>query len=185
MLDLALIRGEPARVLAALARRGVEASAVNRRRSRGLLRLHTFETVELYALAAPGDGPAELQRAVEAAAGVPEALGLAVARRRRAARALSQAAAATWDVAVWAPGTEAWLTVGSVSSFTDYQARRTGTRVAGAGGRRFVHTVGGAAVALPRLIAALLEQGQQADGRVRLPEALAAGMGGAVLAAAG
>jgi seryl-tRNA synthetase len=75
-----------------------------------------------------------------------------------------------------------WLAVAAISHFTDYQARRTNTRLRDAHGHtRFVHTVGGAAVALPRLIAALLENQQQADGAVRLPPALVSYFGGEVL----
>jgi seryl-tRNA synthetase len=71
-----------------------------------------------------------------------------------------------------------WLAVAALSSFTDYQARRTNTRVRSAAGRaRLVHTVGGAAVALPHLVAAILENNQQADASVRLPAALAPYLG--------
>jgi seryl-tRNA synthetase len=72
--------------------------------------------------------------------------------------------------------------VAALSTFTDYQARRTDTRYRDAGGRtRFVHTLGGAAVALPHLVAALLENGQEADGSVRLPPALEPYFGGDTL----
>jgi seryl-tRNA synthetase len=86
---------------------------------------------------------------------------------------LSQAAAKTIDLEVWASASGRWLGVAALSSFTDYQARRTRTRYRGADGKpRLVHTVGGAAVAIPHLVAALVENGQEADGSVRLPEAL-------------
>ena len=108
---------------------------------------------------------------------------------------LSHAAARTVSLDVWCPGLPTaeghpealgrWLEVAVPSSFTDYQARRTGTQVRDAGGRtRLVYTVGGAAVALPRLIAALMETGQEADGSVRLPPALVPYVGTDVLGAA-
>jgi seryl-tRNA synthetase len=86
---------------------------------------------------------------------------------------LSHAAAKTIDLEVRAPASKQWLGVAALSTFTDYQARRTETRYRAADGKpRLVHTVGGAAVAIPHLVAALVENGQEADGSVRLPEAL-------------
>jgi len=160
---------------------------------RGLLRLHAFPTVEVYTFCRPAESHAELERAVASAETILVRLGVPHRRRLRAARDLSHAAARTVSLDVWSPGLPAagndagrrgrWLEVAALSSFTDYQARRTGTRFRDAGGRtRLVHTVGGAAVALPRLMAALLETGQEADGSVRLPPALAAYVGTDVLA---
>jgi len=145
---------------------------------RGLLRLHEFPTVELYTFCRPGRADAELERAIAAAETILARLGAAYRRRLRPAPHLSHAAARTVDLDVWAPGTGRWLDVAAVSTFTDYQARRTNTRCRDAQGRtRLVHTVGGAAVAVPHLVAALLENGQQEDGSVRLPEALAGAVG--------
>ncbi|MBM4019889.1 MAG: serine--tRNA ligase [Planctomycetes bacterium] len=167
--------------------------------ARGLVRLHQFDTVELYIFAAPEQGEEELARAADAAEAIPARLGLPHRRRPRAARALSHAAAKTIDIDVWSPGMRAeqradgtrassegtWLPVAAISAFTDYQARRTNTRYRSASGRaRLVHTLGGAAVALPHLVAALLESGQEADGSVRLPPALAGYVGQEVLHAA-
>jgi seryl-tRNA synthetase len=164
---------------------------------RGLLRLHQFDTVELYVLAAPEQAEEELARAVRAAEAILARLEVPHRRRLRPAPDLSHAAAKTIDLEVWAPGMPAagekgsdplsvqgsdpfspsrgrWLPVSALSAFTDYQARRTATRYRDAAGRiRFVYTIGGAAVALPHLVAALLENGQEADGTVRLPAALA------------
>jgi seryl-tRNA synthetase len=173
--------------------------------SRGLIRLHEFDTVELYTLCRPDQDEEELQRAVRAAETILERLQVPHRRRLRAAPLLSHAAAKTVDLEVWAPGlpggpdapapsprpdkggraasaTEGgaaagrgrWLPVAAISTFTDYQARRTATRFRDAAGHaRLVHTVGGAAVALPHLVAAILENGQDSGGTVRFPEALA------------
>jgi len=155
-----------------------EAGAAGRD-SRGLLRLHEFPTVEVYVFCRPEESDAELERAVDSAAGVLERLNLRHRRLLRGARQLSHAAARTIDLEVWAPGLARWLQVAAISSFTDYQARRTNTRFRDAGGKaRWVHTVGGAAVGVPHLLAAILENGQRADGSVALPEALCPYMGG-------
>ena len=140
---------------------------------RGLLRLHEFPTVEVYAFCRPEQSEAELERAVEAATGILARLDVPHRRLLRGARHLSRAAAKTIDLEVWAAGLEQWLPVAALSSFTDYQARRTETRFRAADGKpRLVHTVGGAAVAIPHVVAAILENGQEGDGSVRLPEAL-------------
>jgi seryl-tRNA synthetase len=148
---------------------------------RGLLRLHEFDTVELYTFCRPDQDAEELDRAVRAAETILERLEVPHRRSLRAARNLSHAAAKTWDLEVGAPGIKEWLSVAALSTFADYQARRTNTRYFEPGPvarPRLVHTIGGAAVALPRLIAAILENHQQADGSVRLPAALAPYLGG-------
>jgi len=148
----------------------------------GLLRLHEFPTVEVYAFCRPDQSESELAHAVRSAETILQRLDLPCRRTLRTAPGLSHAAAKTVDLEVWAPGTGRWLEVAAISGFTDYQARRTGTRYRDDRGRpRLVHTVGGAAVALPRLLAAIFETGQQADGTVRLPDALASYMGEGVL----
>ncbi len=148
----------------------------------GLLRLHEFPTVEVYAFCRPDQSESELAHAVRSAETILQRLELPHRRTLRTAPGLSHAAAKTVDLEIWAPGTGRWLEVAAISGFTDYQARRTGTRYRDDRGRpRLVHTVGGAAVALPRLLAAIFETGQQADGTVRLPEALASYMGEGVL----
>ena len=86
---------------------------------------------------------------------------------------LSFAAAKCYDIELWAPGQQAWLEVSSCSNFEDFQARRAGIRYRTAEGKpAFVHTLNGSGVALPRLLVALIENGQEADGSVTLPEAL-------------
>ena len=147
--------------------------------ARGLLRLHEFDTVELYTFCRPDQTVGELDRAVRAAGAILDRLEVPHRQRLRSARDLSHAAAKTVGLEVWAPGMQEWLCVAALSTFTDYQARRTNTRFRDASGHaRLVHTVGGAAVALPRLIAAMLENGQEAGGAVRLPAALVPYMGG-------
>jgi seryl-tRNA synthetase len=169
----------PIRLVAAGPALRREASAGGKA-GRGLLRLHEFDTVELYTFTRPESDAEELDRAVAAAEAVLVRLQVPHRRRLRPAPRLSHAAAKTVDLDVWAPGVGKWLTVAAISSFTDYQARRTETRFRDERGRmRLVHTIGGAAVALPHLIAAILENGQEADGSVRLPAALAPYMGGA------
>jgi len=150
----------------------------------GLLRLHEFPTVEVYSLCRPDQSEEELAHAVESAETILARLELPFRRSLRPAPRLSHAAAKTVDLEVWAPGTGRWLQVAAISGFTDYQARRTGTRYRDGHGRtRLVHTVGGAAAALPRLLAAIFETGQQADGTIRLPDALAPYMEEGVLRA--
>ncbi len=191
---------------------------------RGLIRLHEFDTVELYAFARPDQADDELARAVRAAETILTRLEVPFRRRLRAARDLSHAAAKTIDFEVWSPACDRWLPVAAISSFTDYQSRRTATRYSEPGGPsrqssvggtatlcrcvavgpgpaattatqqrgratpatgarpggrpRFVHTIGGAAVALPHLVAAILENFQESDGSVRLPSALGPLLGG-------
>ncbi len=160
---------------------------------RGLLRLAAFPTVEVYTLCPPEASDDELERALAGAETILERLGVTHRRRVRAATELSHAAARTVSLDAWCPGLPAeeekdergrWVEVAALSSFTDYQARRGGIEYQGEDRRtRLVHTVGGAAVAVPRLVAALLETGQQADGSVRLPAALETYVGTAVLGA--
>jgi seryl-tRNA synthetase len=147
--------------------------------ARGLIRLHEFDTVELYTFARPDQDDEELSRAARAAETILARLDVPFRRRLRAAGDLSHAAARTIDFEVWSPGCDLWLPVAAISSFTDYQSRRTATRYAEPAGRpRLVHTIGGAAVALPHLVAAILENFQEPDGSVRLPPALAPLLGG-------
>jgi seryl-tRNA synthetase len=96
---------------------------------------------------------------------------------------LSFAAARCYDIEIWSAGQEKWLEVSSVSNFRDFQARRGSVRFKPAGGGKpqFVHTLNGSGLALPRLIAALVENHQTEDGRIRLPEALAVRMGTEIL----
>jgi len=150
------------------------------RDTRGLLRVHEFDKVELYAFCTPDQGPelhAEiLQRAESAIAD----LGLAYRIVDLACGDISGAGARTFDIEVYAPGVGQWLEVSSVSWCTDYQARRADIRYrpADGGGTRFVHSLNGSGLAVPRVWAALVETFRQADGSVRIPDVLVPHMGG-------
>jgi seryl-tRNA synthetase len=110
---------------------------------------------------------------------VLQRLGLAYRVVRLAAGDLGFASAMTYDIEVWAPGVEQWLEVSSCSTFADYQARRANLRFRPGPGEKpeYVHTLNGSALALPRLMVALIETYQEEDGRVGLPEVLQEKMG--------
>jgi len=143
--------------------------------TRGLLRVHQFDKVELVRLVAPDTSAAELELITRHAAAVLERLELPYRVVQLAAGDTGFGSAMTYDLEVWAPGVGAWLEVSSASVFTDFQARRASIRYRPRPGEKpdFVHTLNASALALPRTIAALLEHGQEADGGVRLPAALA------------
>jgi seryl-tRNA synthetase len=142
--------------------------------TRGLLRVHQFDKVELVRLCGPADGSAELERMTRHAETLLERLGLAYRRKLLAAGDTGFASAKTYDLEVWAPGVEQWLEVSSCSLFTDFQARRANIRFRQAPKDKpqFVHTLNGSALPFPRTMAALLETHQQADGSVAVPDAL-------------
>jgi len=147
--------------------------------TRGLLRVHQFDKVELVRMTAPGDSAADHERLTQHAETVLQRLELPYRVVLIAAGDLGFAAAKTYDLEAWAPGVGAWLEVSSASSFTDFQARRAGIRFRRARGDKpeFVHTLNASGVALPRTIAALLETRQETDGSVTLPAALVPYMG--------
>ena len=151
-----------------------EAGAAGRD-TRGLLRVHQFDKVELVQFSRPADSPAVHERMTAHAEAVLQKLELPYRVVLLAAGDLGFASAKTYDLEAWAPGVDAWLEVSSSSTFTDFQARRAGIRFRAAKGEKpeLVHTLNASGVALPRTIAALLETHQQPDGSVRLPEALA------------
>jgi seryl-tRNA synthetase len=142
--------------------------------TRGLTRVHQFDKVELVRFERPEASAAALEELTGHAEKVLQLLGLRYRVLLLAAGDLGFASAKTYDLEVWAPGAERWLEVSSCSTFTDYQARRAGIRYRPAGGERpqFVHTLNGSALALARTVIALLESHQEADGTIRLPEAL-------------
>ena len=142
--------------------------------TRGLLRLHQFDKVEIVRYAAPDQSAEEHEQLTRHAEGLLESLGLPYRRVLLAAGDTGNASAKTWDLEAWAPGVGKWLEVSSCSTFTDYQARRANIRYRPASGEkpRFVHTLNGSALAFPRVIACLLEHYQQPDGSVALPEVL-------------
>lgn len=142
--------------------------------TRGLLRVHQFDKVELVRLVRPDESPAELERLTGHAEEVLRRLELPYRVKLLASGDLGFSSAKTYDLEAWAPGVGAWLEVSSSSTFTDFQARRANIRFRPRAGEKpeFVHTLNASGVALPRTIAALLEVHQQADGSVTLPRAL-------------
>ena len=148
--------------------------------TRGLLRVHQFDKVELVRFEHPERSRQALEELTEEAERILRELGLAYRVVRLASGDLGFSAALTYDIEVWAPGVERWLEVSSCSLFTDYQARRAGIRFRPAPGEKleFVHTLNGSALALPRLMVALLETYQEADGSVSVPPVVRQWFGG-------
>jgi seryl-tRNA synthetase len=144
------------------------------RDTRGLLRVHEFDKVEILSYAIPDDGPKLQIEILERAESVIRDLGLTYRIVDICTGDLGSSAARTWDIEVYAPGCDQWLEVSSCSWFTDYQARRANIRyrVSGQKATAFVHTCNGSALAVPRVWAALVETYRQADGGVVLPEIL-------------
>jgi seryl-tRNA synthetase len=142
--------------------------------TRGLLRVHQFDKVELVRLERPEDSEAALERLTGQAETVLQRLGLAYRVLLLAAGDTGFSSSKTYDIEVWAPGVGRWLEVSSCSNCRDFQARRAGIRFRPQAGEKpeFVHTLNGSGVALPRTIIAILENGQQEDGSVVVPEAL-------------
>jgi seryl-tRNA synthetase len=163
-----------------------EAGAAGRD-TRGLLRVHEFDKVELYAYATADQSAAVHQDMVERVERLLQALDLEYRVLDLCAGDLGNSSARTFDLEVYAPGSDMWLEVSSVSWFRDYQARRGNIRYrpAAGGSPLFVHTLNGSALAWARIWAALMETGRQADGSVVLPEALAPYLGGATVVSAG
>ena len=147
--------------------------------TRGLLRLHEFDKVELVRYTTPEDSAAELERLLGHAEAVVQALGLAYRVKLLASGDTGFASAKTYDIEAWAPGVGQWLEISSCSTFVDFQARRGNIRYrpAGGGKPRLVHTLNGSALAFARTIAAMLETHQRPDGIVAVPEALRSYLG--------
>ncbi len=142
--------------------------------TRGVLRTHEFDKVELVRYAAQDDSAAQLELLTRHAETMLERLELPYRRKLLAAGDTGFSSAKTYDLEAWAPGVGAWLEVSSCSTFADFQARRANIRYRPASGEkpRFVHTLNGSGLALPRTIACLLEHHQQPDGSVTVPAAL-------------
>lgn len=146
---------------------------------RGIKRVLQFEKVEMVKFVEPQHGRAELESLVANAETLCERLGLPYRRVMIATGDLSFVAAIKYDVEVWAAGCEEWLEVSSCSYFRDFQARRANIRYRTTEGKiEYVHTLNGSGLALPRIIIAILENNQQADGSVVVPEVLRPYMGG-------
>ena len=161
-----------------------EAGAAGRD-TRGLLRVHQFDKVELVRFARPADSPTEHEKMTAHAEAVLQRLELPYRVVLLAAGDVGFASAKTYDLEAWAPAVGQWLEVSSSSTFTDFQARRANIRYRPGPGAKpeFVHTLNASGVALPRTLAALLETHQRPDGSVTLPSALAPYLGTDRLAA--
>ena len=153
------------------------------RDTRGFLRLHQFNKVELVKFTHPDHSYAELEKLRRDAEDILEALGLEYRVIELVTGDLSFSAAKCYDLELWAPGEQRWLEVSSCSNFEDFQARRGSIRFKPQGGGKIqlLHTLNGSGVATPRLLVALLETYQQEDGSIMLPEVLAPYMGSAGL----
>lgn len=147
--------------------------------TRGMIRIHQFEKVELVRLVHPDRSFEELELLLSHAEAVLRKLGLPYRVRKLCTGELSFAGAMTYDLEAYAPGLDQWLEVSSVSLFTDFQARRLGVRFRGEDRKvRFVHTLNGSALALPRTFICLVEHCQRSDGSVALPAVLQPYLGG-------
>ena len=150
--------------------------------TRGILRVHQFDKVEMVKFVEPSTSYDELEKLVKDAEDVLTGLGLYFRVLELCSGDISFSAAKCYDLELWAPGQKAWLEVSSCSNFESFQARRANIRYRGTDGKlAFVHTLNGSGVALPRLMIAILEQCQQADGSVLLPEVIRPYFGGDLL----
>jgi len=141
--------------------------------TRGLIRVHQFDKVELVKFTHPDTSYDELELLLGNAETVLQRLGLHYRIIELCRGDMSFAAAKCYDIELWAPGCEKWLEVSSCSNFEDFQARRAGIRFREKGGKpQFVHTLNGSGVAFPRLTIAIMENYQQADGSIVVPEPL-------------
>lgn len=156
-----------------------EAGAAGRD-TKGLIRQHQFEKVELVSIVRPEDSAAEHERMVESAEGILQALELPYRKMLLCTGDMSASARKTYDLEVWLPGQGLYREISSCSNCGDWQARRMNTRyrAAESKGNVFVHTLNGSGLAVGRTLVAVLENHQQADGSVTVPAALLPYMGG-------
>lgn len=147
---------------------------------RGIKRGHQFDKVEMYIFCKPEDSDHELEKMRQDAEETCALLGLPYRVKQLCSGDLGFGSAITYDIEVWAAGCGEWLEVSSVSNVTDFQARRANIkyRPADGGKARFVHTLNGSGLGLPRTLIAVMENYQQADGSILVPEALRPWMGG-------
>ncbi|MER3514076.1 MAG: serine--tRNA ligase, partial [Chloroflexota bacterium] len=146
---------------------------------RGIKRGHQFDKVEMYKLTTPETSYEELEKLVDNAEDVCRALGIPHRVVQMCTGDLGFAAAKKYDIEMWAPGSGEWLEVSSCSNCEAFQARRANLRFRRAPGARpeYVHTLNGSGLALPRTVIAILENYQQRDGSVVVPEVLRPYMG--------
>jgi seryl-tRNA synthetase len=156
-----------------------EAGAAGRD-TKGLIRQHQFEKVELVSIVRPEDSAAEHERMVESAEGILQALELPYRKMLLCTGDMGASARRTYDLEVWLPGQGLYREISSCSNCGDWQARRMNTRYRPAEGKGnvFVHTLNGSGLAVGRTLVAVLENHQQADGSVNIPAALLPYMGG-------
>lgn len=151
--------------------------------TRGMIRVHQFDKVEMIQIVRPEDGYAALESMVGHAEAALRRLGLTYRVIQLCTGDMGFASAMTYDIELWAPGQKGWLEVSSCSNCEDFQSRRMQLRFKdGEGPTRFPHLLNGSGTALARLFVALLETHQQADGSVRVPEALQPYLGTDLLA---
>lgn len=150
------------------------------RDTRGFIRQHQFEKVELVSVCRPEDSEAEHERMTKCAEGVLEALNLPYRRMLLCTGDMGFGARKTYDLEVWLPGQGAWREISSCSNTGDFQARRMNARYRPEGEKKtqFVHTLNGSGLAVGRTLVAVMENYQQADGSVTVPQCLAPYMGG-------
>jgi seryl-tRNA synthetase len=143
-------------------------------RTRGILRVHQFDKVEMVAFVRPADSPEALEWMTRCAETCLQRLGLAYRVKLMATGDLGFAQAKKYDLEVWAPGVEDWLEVSSISNFRDFQARRMSIRFRPEAGAKpeILHTLNGSGLALARTVAAILEVYQQPDGTLSVPSVL-------------
>jgi seryl-tRNA synthetase len=156
-----------------------EAGAAGRD-TRGFIRQHQFEKVELVSICRPEDSEGEHERMTRCAEGILEALDLPYRRMLLCTGDMGFGARKTYDLEVWLPGQGAWREISSCSNTGDFQARRMNTRYRPEGSKKteFVHTLNGSGLAVGRTLVAVLENYQREDGSVDVPEALRPWMGG-------
>ena len=144
------------------------------RDTRGIKRVHQFNKVEMYKVVTPESSASELERLVADAEDVCRRLELPYRVIQLCTGDIGFQSAMTYDIEIWAAGCQEWLEVSSCSNCTDFQARRTRIRYRPSGGGRpqLVHTLNGSGLALPRVVIAILENNQQADGSVVIPQVL-------------
>jgi seryl-tRNA synthetase len=148
-------------------------------KTRGILRVHQFDKVEMVAFVKPEDSNDTLEWMTERAEVCLQRLGLPYRVKLMATGDMGFTQAKKYDLEVWAPGVEDWLEVSSISNFRDYQARRMAIRYRPEPGAKpeILHTLNGSGLALARVVAAILEVYQQEDGSVAVPEALRGRLG--------
>ena len=146
---------------------------------RGIKRGHQFDKVEMYIYCEPENSGQELDKMVADAEQTCAELGLTYRVKRLCGGDLGFNAAITYDLEVWAPGCDEWLEVSSVSNVGDFQARRASIKVRGSDGKpHLVHTLNGSGLGIPRTLIAVMENYQQPDGSIVVPEVLRPWMGG-------